>query len=1148
MPDLIHAPTEAPANTAGLLALSVTNPHGQVRRHVLAVGKNTIGSGQRCSIQLQGDGVLPLHCLISVEGGAATVTRWGPGAVLNGQEFGSAVLGAGDRLVIGGHTLSLDGPPGSDAERAAPDASSTADLFQTPTGFELGRGARAFGSGNSTAPRTAENASHTAPVAEAPRPADRAPAPPPEQTGWRSEAGSSEAVGLLQDLLPGSTQDVHSEPAKLEEELESLKAAEVEGLRSETQRLQEEAAILRRQLAEKSAEAAGSSRDLAHVETSLSETQDALAQALATAAMSAEETNRLEEEYARLREDLQETRGQIDAERTKTGELQEEIADRRADHVALAEQLRSAKAARATAEEKAASQTRALTAAKAEIVRLTEQAEEETALELRVKELETLREKLEASVKTAEAERDLLRREQTAVESHYGGLNEQIETLQSALEAKETDQERLRKKVSSLESDLRGSKEALQQATDQQDQRSVEEEQVRRAADEAREQLRLTLDALDQEGRQLAEAQEEAEKQASGLAAAQEQLVELETENRGLRDGALQSEQKLAEAAAEANRLLQRAETLSEQLDGQTNERAKQAEKLHAVERELAEARAELDAGGAADPAHAEQLTRLEETAQGLREELHSTREALEGETRERQAAAAELERLTVERERGQEQLAELEQENRALRDESFGFQEEVREAGAERDTLRNQLSQLEEELAALQASSKEQDAAPIERAAQDDRVAELERLLTARDEQITVLQAEFASSESEADTVERLNREVAELTTAAELAERKAGEAQEQLNVVQEALREREVSCAEMEDARTRLAEQVEEMTQRLQAADWALEATEARAEGAEHPEPSQDGSSEELASLAAPEEAPVNDDLPSEQRTHGESSEDSDPIDDVFAAPSEEPAEEQEPFQPESFFDQYQHLLPGENEPAAEVPAAEPQPAPKPAEPGDDDSALEQYMENLMRRVRGESSGEVMPPLAPAKREEPAPKPTEVDAAAARLSSVTPSVEEIVQEQAMSLEEWSSAARKTQPSVNLDAMRELANSSARQAIATHSRQSLLESRVYQALGFVILVGVGFYVLWSAPRIGAAVIVSAGALFTGAGWLGWRLTQCVVQNRRADLSRVLAGNSGAAAASETPGRTNVLKVDQVVAEPGEVEHAGEPA
>ena len=75
---------------------------GRVERTVpLSDGKFTIGSSARCHVQLPAAEAQPLHCLLSLEHGAAVATRWAAGVLVNGREFSKQTLTAGDRLSIG---------------------------------------------------------------------------------------------------------------------------------------------------------------------------------------------------------------------------------------------------------------------------------------------------------------------------------------------------------------------------------------------------------------------------------------------------------------------------------------------------------------------------------------------------------------------------------------------------------------------------------------------------------------------------------------------------------------------------------------------------------------------------------------------------------------------------------------------------------------------------------------------------------------------------------------------------------------------------------------------------------------------------------------------------------------------------------------
>jgi hypothetical protein len=64
-------------------------------------GKCSIGSSPRCQVQLPAGEAQPLQCLVTLEAGAATVTRWAAGVLFNGREFSKHALRAGDRLSIG---------------------------------------------------------------------------------------------------------------------------------------------------------------------------------------------------------------------------------------------------------------------------------------------------------------------------------------------------------------------------------------------------------------------------------------------------------------------------------------------------------------------------------------------------------------------------------------------------------------------------------------------------------------------------------------------------------------------------------------------------------------------------------------------------------------------------------------------------------------------------------------------------------------------------------------------------------------------------------------------------------------------------------------------------------------------------------------
>src|SRR4029079_10837247 len=79
-----------------------------------------------CQVCLPTADVGPLHCLLSFEAGAATVTRWAKGALLNGREFSKSPLENGHKISIGRWELEFGGWQGqvvaaqAGAERSQP--------------------------------------------------------------------------------------------------------------------------------------------------------------------------------------------------------------------------------------------------------------------------------------------------------------------------------------------------------------------------------------------------------------------------------------------------------------------------------------------------------------------------------------------------------------------------------------------------------------------------------------------------------------------------------------------------------------------------------------------------------------------------------------------------------------------------------------------------------------------------------------------------------------------------------------------------------------------------------------------------------------------------------------------------------------------
>ncbi|MEM8864915.1 MAG: hypothetical protein AAGF31_05145 [Planctomycetota bacterium] len=76
----------------------------------LAAGATTIGGGPRCSLRVKGEGVQPLHCVISPSADGLVVRRWAIDTKLNGDDFSESPLKLGDRLTVGSVEMVVTAP------------------------------------------------------------------------------------------------------------------------------------------------------------------------------------------------------------------------------------------------------------------------------------------------------------------------------------------------------------------------------------------------------------------------------------------------------------------------------------------------------------------------------------------------------------------------------------------------------------------------------------------------------------------------------------------------------------------------------------------------------------------------------------------------------------------------------------------------------------------------------------------------------------------------------------------------------------------------------------------------------------------------------------------------------------------------------
>jgi chromosome segregation ATPase len=89
------------------LALRIIEPGKESRTVDLTECKYTIGSGAKCHVCLPSSEAQPLQCVIVQRDGVALITRWSAGCQLNGLDFSTSPIRAGDSLSIGAVVLEL---------------------------------------------------------------------------------------------------------------------------------------------------------------------------------------------------------------------------------------------------------------------------------------------------------------------------------------------------------------------------------------------------------------------------------------------------------------------------------------------------------------------------------------------------------------------------------------------------------------------------------------------------------------------------------------------------------------------------------------------------------------------------------------------------------------------------------------------------------------------------------------------------------------------------------------------------------------------------------------------------------------------------------------------------------------------------------
>jgi hypothetical protein len=230
---------------------------------------------------------------------------------------------------------------------------------------------------------------------------------------------------------------------------------------------------------------------------------------------------------------------------------------------------------------------------------------------------------------------------------------------------------------------------------------------------------------------------------------------------------------------------------------------------------------------------------------------------------------------------------------------------------------------------------------------------------------------------------------------------------------------------------------------------------------------------------------------------------------------APATEPTTAE--YSSTSFIDKYRHLLESDEAPTIAPKGARPIIddeflSPAKAETGlgpadESDEALEAYMANMMRRMRSTS------PSYESSQSAAALDDSLLHGADSKKASGTPaySIEatssaEFVPEEPFNFEDMKNATRKTPLASDLAALREIANNSARTAIATHNQKQVRESAVTKVAIALTAAAASAYIMASAPAFDAWQFW--GGAVTGVLGIGAAVQALLIERR----SRVRVG------------------------------------
>lgn len=1163
--------------------LQLLQPDGEGERFRLVEGKSTVGSSPSCQIRLPSPHVRPLHCLIVCKDQQLTVTRWAAGALINGTDFTTSQLAAGDILSVADVQLRVVGPEDEccddlpdtespvalideveaqvateftrtdkpcEADEQAGAPAETADLRRASQQARqrLRRVLSALRDLRVEARLLDQHVHHLSEeLHTAQQTRDQLTAELHQSQAIAAERESQYGEELDRAIAELSTS--YSKVEQTEQELQALQSRnqhlqeQFEGLTAEVERLEsicanhaEQKRQFEEELAEREVRLTQLADEMQQVQQNLNESltnmrgQNAALQEQLTQVIA--ERDR---EVAELQRGLD---GSLAELREENESLRSELANAREERDQQAAQLREEFA---TAAEHWQGENDSL---RGELAELTAERNRQLA-ELRG-ENESLREKLQelaadrdARLGESETVAESLRGELAAAAEREGKLSEQRAEATNSLEAVQQHNESLRQQLADATAARDDEIEALQRAHDEALAESREELQA------AREQMTAAVAEHDQQVALLEEQLEQA-RQAADEAHRQGGQPSLDIQELEAELSAVRGErQQLAEEKHRLSMQLEDAEKRSHLLEidvrsvnGEWQRAqctiARLQDELTTAQAQIADLDAKLaDFDGQAEVDRAADCDRYAAELSATQHQLQVCEQELAAALAEAAEQRAAIEAANGELAASQTNFAETTRQLEETLTAAADFDDERKQLSATIADLQSQLESLDKEtqqihrewesdLAARDAKIDELSAAlneprvtpEVDERVETERIAELTFAL----EQ---LEATYATELQARDArIGELSEEIARLAAAStgapsEAHQQQLWEANEQLKATEEKLsrelarREAQITelSRELHETQDQLAEvaaQSERLSELYHQAqeDMAAMAVSATRANAQLPaEGAEISSAKTLVLMPASMEAP---------------SAESDPRDDdqsrleraLASAASEVTSQEAEEstseFQPTSFIDRYSHVF---DESSNTVPieqlnaalAETPAPALEDIS-GDDSAALEAYMANMMKRVRGEASSDaVVPPVA---------HETDPDSAVAfsdpvaRMSTLTERVatptswetDEVEDVSLIDLQQLKGSSQKPPLARNLSALRELANISARQAIAKHRKRRHLEGALSKLLVSSIAGGTALCMLLSADDYLHPLFIAGCGVAVVSGYWGLKL------------------------------------------------------